>query len=129
MPYIDASYSKENDTITVVERGADGVRRNVEYPANHTFYFEDPKGKYRSVFGDTLSRYSTRKRSEFQKELKMMNKRKIFESDINPIFRCIAENYLGKPAPKLHVAFFDIEVAMQPYDYPSDHKVKIRRKE
>jgi DNA polymerase elongation subunit (family B) len=115
MPYIDASYSKENDTITVVERGADGVRRNVEYPANHTFYFEDPKGKYRSVFGDTLSRYSTRKRSEFQKELKMMNKRKIFESDINPIFRCIAENYLGKPAPKLHVAFFDIEV-----DWDSD---------
>ena len=36
--------------------------------------------------------------------------KKIWESDINPVFRCLADNYLGKNAPKLQTAFFDIEV-------------------
>jgi DNA polymerase elongation subunit (family B) len=32
-----------------------------------------------------------------------------FEADINPVFRCLAENFLGAEGPKLHTAFFDIE--------------------
>ena len=35
--------------------------------------------------------------------------KQLYESDINPIFRCLAENYLGQDAPELNVAFFDIE--------------------
>jgi DNA polymerase elongation subunit (family B) len=114
MSYVDAILAREQDTIHVVERDSNGDRRFVEYPTNYTFYYEDPKGKYRSVYGDTLSRYSTRKRSDFQKELRIMSKKKIFESDVNVVFRCLADNYLGKPAPKLHTAFFDIEVDFSP---------------
>lgn len=33
----------------------------------------------------------------------------IFEADIDPIFRCLANHYLKAEAPKLNVAFFDIE--------------------
>ena len=123
MSYVDALLDRERDTIHVVERDANDVRRIVEYPTNYTFYYDDPKGKYRSIYGDTLSRYSTRKRSDFQKELRLMSKKKIFESDVNVVFRCLADNYLGKPAPRLHVAFFDIEVDFSPesgFAPPSD---------
>ena len=114
MSYVDAVLDRERDTIHVVERDSSGNRRLVEYPTNYTFYYDDPKGKYRSVYGDTLSRYSTRKRGDFQKELRIMGKKKIFESDVNVVFRCLADNYLGKPAPKLHTAFFDIETDFSP---------------
>jgi DNA polymerase elongation subunit (family B) len=33
----------------------------------------------------------------------------LFESDVNPIYRCLSEHYLGVDAPKLHTCFFDIE--------------------
>ena len=38
----------------------------------------------------------------------------MYESDINPIFRCLSENYLGCEPPKLHTVFFDIEVDFDP---------------
>ena len=114
MSYIDAIHHRDNDTISVIERGSDGVRRTVEYPCTWTFYYKDPKGKYRSVYGDQLSRYTTRKRADFLKELKMMSSRGIFESDVNIVFRCLADNYLGKPVPKLHTAFIDIETDFDP---------------
>jgi DNA polymerase elongation subunit (family B) len=114
MSYIDAVLDKDRDTIRVVERGADGKRHIIEYPTNYVFYYEDPRGKYRTVFGDPVSRFSTRKRQEFQKELRIMNSKRIYESDVNVVFRCLADNYLDKPAPRLHTAFFDIEVDFDP---------------
>lgn len=114
MSYIDAIHNRDTDVITVIERGTDGVRRTVEYPANYTFYYKDPKGKYRSIYGDQLTKVSTRKRSDFQKEVRLMKSRGLFESDANVVFRCLAENYLDKPAPTLHTCFFDIEVDFDP---------------
>jgi DNA polymerase elongation subunit (family B) len=114
MSYIDAINNRDKDTITVVERDERGVRRYQQYPINYTFYYPDPKGKYRSVYGDSLSKFTSRTRGEFQKEMKLHSGKKLFESDINPVFRCLADNYLGKRAPKLHTCFFDIEVDFDP---------------
>lgn len=114
MSYVDAIHVKENDRIFVVERNREGKREYKEYPTNYTFYFSDPKGKYRSLYGNPVSRFSTRKRAEFEKERRIHSNKTLFESDINPIFRCLSENYLGIDAPQLHTAFFDIEVAFDP---------------
>lgn len=114
MSYVDAIHVKENDRIFVVERNREGKREYKEYPTNYTFYYSDPKGKYRSIFGTPVSRFSTRKRAEFEKERRIHSNKTLFESDINPIFRCLSENYLGIDPPKLHTAFFDIEVAFDP---------------
>ncbi len=114
MSYIDALHDRERDIIRVVERTPDGKRHIVEYPTNYVFYYADAKGKYRTVFGDPVSRFSSRKRQEFQKELRVMSGKQIYESDVNVVFRCLADNYLDKPAPKLHTAFFDIEVDFDP---------------
>lgn len=114
MSYVDAIYERERDTIYVVERDATGKRQYKQYPANYIFYYDDPKGKHRSINGDSVSRFSTRKRSEFQKELKIHSRKRTYESDINPVFRCLADNYLGIDAPKLHTVFFDIETDFDP---------------
>jgi DNA polymerase elongation subunit (family B) len=109
MSYVDALYDRAKDRIHVAER-IDGQRVYREYPANYTFYYDDPRGKFRSIYGTPVSRFSTRNNKEFQKELKINSGKRIWESDINPIFRCLADNYLGASSPKLQTAFFDIEV-------------------
>ena len=113
MSYIDALYDREHDRIHVVER-IDGQREYREYPANYIFYYDDPRGKFRSIYGNPVSRFSTRNNKEFRKEIRVQSNKKIYESDINPVFRCLEENFAGKDAPKLHVAFFDIEVDFDP---------------
>jgi DNA polymerase elongation subunit (family B) len=40
----------------------------------------------------------------------MHSGKQLYESDINPIFRCLEENYKDQDAPELYTAFFDIEV-------------------
>ena len=114
MSYIDALYDKDGDRIYVVERQSNGERTYNEFPANYTFYYSDPKGKYRSLYGESISRFSTRKRSEFEKEKRIYSNKKLYESDVNVVFRCLSENYLGKEPPKLHTVFFDIEVDFDP---------------
>jgi len=114
MSYIDAIHDRDTDKIFVVERTTEGVRTYKEYPANYTFYYADSKGKQRSIYGDSVSKFSTRKRSEFEKERRIHGNKKLFESDINVVFRCLSENYLKAEPPKLHTCFFDIEVDFDP---------------
>jgi hypothetical protein len=114
MSYVDAIHDRDGDRIYVVERDASGKRAYKELPANYTFYYSDPKGKFRSLYGDPVNKFSTRKRSEFEKERRIHSGKKLFESDVNVVFRCLSENYLGVDAPKLHTCFFDIEVDFDP---------------
>ena len=114
MSYIDAVLDAKSDRIFVVERSPDGRRLYKEYPTNYVFYYEDPKGKYRSLFGDPVSRFASRKKAEFEKEKRIHRGKKLFESDVNVVFRCLSDNYLNVEPPKLHTCFFDIEVDFDP---------------
>ncbi|MEK9804790.1 MAG: DNA polymerase domain-containing protein [Euryarchaeota archaeon] len=122
MPYVDAMFDRDQDIIRVVER-RDGKRHFTEYPAKYTFYYEDPKGKYKSIYGDPLSRIVSKNTKDFRKEVAINKGKNLFESDINPIFQCLSENYLNQDAPKLNIAFFDIETDFDPergFADPSD---------
>ena len=114
MSYVDAIHSRDEDRIYVVERDSNGKRQYKEYPTNYVLYYPDPKGKHRSIYGDPVSRFSSRKRQEFEKEKRIHSNKKLFESDVNVVFRCLSENYLKVDAPKLHTCFFDIEVDFDP---------------
>ena len=114
MSYVDAVLDSNADKIYVVERTPEGKRSYREYSTNYVFYYEDPKGKHRSIYGDSVSRFSTRKKQEFEKEKRIHRGKQTFESDIPVIFRCLSDNYLGAEPPKLHTAFFDIEVDFDP---------------
>ncbi len=123
MSYVDAFYDRDNDNILVVERDDKGNRHYKDYPAKHLFYYRDPRGKHTSIFGETLSRVSCKNIKELRKELAIHSNKKLYESDINPIYRCLEDNYLNVDAPKLNVAFFDIEVDFDPergYASPDD---------
>ena len=109
MSYIDSLFDREHDRIHVVER-RNGERVYREYPANFVFYYDDPRGKHRSIYDTPVSRFSTRNNKEFRKEVRLHSGKQLYESDINPIFRCLEDNYKGQDAPDLHTAFFDIEV-------------------
>ena len=122
MSYVDALFDRDSDIIRVVER-KDGKRHFHEYQAKYTFYYKDPRGKYKSVYGDPLSRIVCKNTKDFRKEVAINRDKQLFESDINPIFQCLSENYLNQDAPKLNIAFFDIETDFDPergFADPSD---------
>jgi len=122
MSYVDAVFDRDQDIIRVVER-KEGKRHFHEYQAKYTFYYEDPRGKYKSIYGDPLTRIVCKNTKDFRKEVAINKNKNLFESDINPIFQCLSENYLNQDAPKLNIAFFDIETDFDPergFADPSD---------
>lgn len=118
MSYIDAFLEREKNQILVAERDRNGKRILVEHPTNYVVYYpDDKKGKWTSMYGTKLGRFKTNKSKEFQKELPAFKARygnNLFEADINPLFRCLYEQYKDMPSPNLHVGFFDIEVDFDP---------------
>ena len=123
MSYVDARWDREKDIVQVVERDPKKGRIYQEFTARYMFYYPDQRGKFKSIYGDSLSKVTARNWKEFIKEQKIHSSHKLFESDINPVFRTLEENYLGKDAPKLNVAFWDIEVDFDPergYASPDD---------
>jgi DNA polymerase elongation subunit (family B) len=123
MAYIDAIHDKSAERIHVVERDPNGERIFKEYPTNYVLYYENAKGKHRSLYGTAVTKFSSRKQAEWEREKRMHSGKRLFESDIPIVFRCLSENYLGIEAPKLHTCFFDIEVDFDPargFSPPSD---------
>ncbi|CAB4125959.1 PolB DNA polymerase elongation subunit (family B) [uncultured Caudovirales phage] len=123
MSYVDAWFDRDNDIIKVVERNKKGEREFRDIPVKHTFYYKDPRGKYQSIYGDPVNRVVCKNTKELRKEQAINSGKQLFEADINPIFVCLSENYLNQDAPKLNVAFFDIEVDFDPergYAAPDD---------
>ncbi len=123
MSYVDAWFDRDNDIIRIVERNKKGEREFRDIPVKHVLYYKDPKGKFTSIYGDPVSRVVCKNTKEFRKEQAINNSKQLYESDINPVFVCLSENYLNQDAPKLNVAFFDIEVDFDPergYASPDD---------
>ena len=123
MSYVDAKWDREKDIVSVVERDPKQGRLYRDYPAKYLFYYPDQRGKFKSIHGESLSKVTAKNWKEFIKEQKIHSNHKLYESDINPVFRCLEDNYLNKDSPKLNVAFFDIEVDFDPergYASPED---------
>jgi len=123
MSYVDAMWFRDQDIVKVVERDSNQNRVYKEYPANYTFYYPDKKGKYHSIFGEKLTKVTSKTWKDFMRDQKINDNKTLYESDLNQTFKCLAENYLGKEAPKLNVAFYDIESDFDPergYASPED---------
>jgi len=68
MSYIDALHDRERDRVHIVGR-RDGERYYAEYPASYVMYYDDPRGKFRSIYGNPVSRFSSRNSKEFRREM------------------------------------------------------------
>ncbi len=109
MSYISAI--RKRDEVLVWERHEVG-RVEKYYPAPFYFFVEDPGGKYKSIYGDSLSQVQFRDGGEFNsaKNDLVSSRIKLYESDIPPELKVLSKYYYNVPAPKLHVTFLDIEV-------------------
>lgn len=121
--YVDAIIDREREVINVVERNTEGKRVFKEIPVKYTFYYPDAKGKYRSIYDEPLNKVVCKNSKEFRKEQAIYSSKRLYESDLNPVFVALSEHYLNAESPKLNVAFFDIEVDFDPergYASPDD---------
>ena len=66
MSYVDALFDRDKDRIHVVER-VNGERVYREFPANYVFYYDDPRGKFRTIYDTPVNRFATRNSKEFHK--------------------------------------------------------------
>ena len=107
--YVSARLNKKTEKIDVIER-VNGKRIYNSFPIDYSFYYSDPNGQYKTIYNTLVSRTEPKTSSEFHKELARLNTCRVWESDINPIFKCLAQHYRHQNAPELHIAFFDIEV-------------------
>lgn len=72
----------------------------------------DPRGSHKSIYGDIVKKVVPRTFVEKQKLSKSLSHNvKKWETDVDPIFRCLEQNYLHSEAPALNIAFFDIETS------------------
>lgn len=108
--FVDAYEDKKNKCIRVVER-VNRERIYKSYQTEYVFYYEDIQGTYKTMRGVPCKRFRTKDKTKFLSELKKIRAegKIVHESDINPIFRCLSENYYGKEPPELNIGFFDIE--------------------
>ncbi len=111
MSYTDAIYDRDKDKILVAER-INGQRRLSEHLPEHVFYYEHGAGTHRTIFDHVCKKFRTPNIRKFRAELgkKRDEGVRIFESDINPVFRFLADNFMGADSPVLNLCFFDIEV-------------------
>ena len=109
MSYTDAYLDRDKNIIHIVER-INGKRYFREYPAKYVFYYPDNKGKYNSIYGEKLTKVVCDSSKEFNKEKRIHSNKKLYESDINPLFRFLEEHYQVCEAPKMNLGFFDLEV-------------------
>jgi DNA polymerase elongation subunit (family B) len=113
MAYLDAFFRRGGDqeVIKVVER-VNGKRVYKEYAPDYHFFINDPKGIYKSIYGDTVKKIIPRTFGEKQKIIKSISHNvKKWETDVDTIFRCLEQNYQHIDAPSLNIAFFDIETS------------------
>lgn len=111
--YVDAFFKKSGETevIKVVER-VNGKRIYKEFTPDYHFYISDPRGTYKTIYKTPVKKIVPRTYSEKQKLIRTTGgNTKRWESDVDPVFRCIEQNYTSGIAPQAHVAFFDIETS------------------
>lgn len=110
--YVDSFYKKTGvEPIRIVER-VNGKRVYREFQPDFHFFINDPHGGNKSIYGDAVKKMIPKSFVEKTKLLKSLSHNvKSWETDIDPVFRCLEQNYQNVDAPALNIAFFDIETS------------------
>lgn len=100
------------DTVYVWERISPDKRIRKEYPTPYYFYVKDESGDFRSIYNEQLSKLDFDNNEDFTnaKEKFKNSGHRLYESDINPIYKVLASNYYGAELPTPNITFYDIEV-------------------
>jgi len=110
MSYVSARINKKSEKIDVVER-IQGKRVFNSFQIDHSFYIDDPNGQYRTIYNTPVTKIEPKSYTEFHRELNSIpSGRKLWESDLNLVYKCLSQYYRNQNAPDLHISFLDIEV-------------------
>lgn len=114
MSYISA-VMKQNKVV-VWERNTPNYRDVREYSAPCYFYYDDPDGKYTTIYDTPVAKLEQPTLGKMKEAAKafVASGVTVWESDINPVTRIISNHYYGTPSPKLNISFVDIEVDYDP---------------
>lgn len=114
--YISAAFDRDRDSVIVWERDEDGERISRFYDAPYYFYYSDDEGRYTTIYDTKVSKVVSKTGREHYSKRKAMREEgiELWESDIHPIMRTLANQYYNKPSPTLNVTFLDIEVDYDP---------------
>jgi len=101
----------EAETVKVVER-INGQRIYREFQPDLHFFVSDARGQHKSIYGDALKKIIPKSIEERFKTIKSLSHNvKVWETNVNPVYRCLEQNYQNSELPTPHVAFFDIETS------------------
>lgn len=120
--YVDTFYDKDKNIVNVVER-KNGERVYRTFDPDHHFYVDDIRGSDKTIYGNPVKRVNPKSIKDKYKTIRAYKPSEIWESDINPVLRCLENEYLHADLPDLQVAFFDIEVGFDDeygYSQPED---------
>jgi DNA polymerase elongation subunit (family B) len=107
--YVGASFDWDSDSVLIWERETAETRTLKTYKAPRYFYVLDSEGEYTSMFGEKLSKIVCDDVDDFNHKLKQYPNASRHESDIQPMFKVLMNEYYKKPNPILNYAFIDIE--------------------
>lgn len=107
--YVGAVHDWEDDSVLIWERDSPEARTLRRVPAPRYFYVPSEHGEFTSIFGDKLEKIVCDGKQEFDSMLKLYRPQDRYESDIQPVFKVLMNEYYQRPLPVLNFAFIDIE--------------------
>ena len=81
MSYVDAYHDRAKDVIYVSER-VNGKRHIVTHKPEYNFYYADPRGKKKSIFGDPVTEVLCKNYKDFKKNVAINPSGQLYETDI-----------------------------------------------
>lgn len=108
--YIDGFMERKRtgDILHVAER-INGRRVLRQLDPVYEYYVESPIGTFKTIHGTMAEQKTFTNNRDLKNSVELDAGRRIYESDCNVTFKTLAREYMGKPSPDLHMAFFDIE--------------------
>ena len=104
----------EGDFLYVIEKDKDGNRHIHKDYLDFVFYTLDEKGSHTTIFDELCTEHVYNSKKDFFRALKQYPKEKVYEHDVNHMFRYLSKNYDFNSLPTLNVVAYDIEVAFNP---------------
>jgi DNA polymerase elongation subunit (family B) len=107
--YVGAAHDWDSDTVMVWERTSSAERTLRRVKAPRYFYVPAEDGEYTSIYGDKLEKIVCDDKEEFEQLLRQHPPRTRHESDIQPLFKVLMNDYYKVAPPPINFAFVDIE--------------------
>lgn len=107
--YVGAAMDWDGDNVLIWERDNPAERTLRRVKAPRYFYVPDEDGEYTSIFGDKLTKIECDGVDDWNATLKQFPPSVRHESDIQPLFKVLMNEYYKRPLPVLNFAFVDIE--------------------